>query len=210
MLHLYKFVLLKVKYTCILYNSAYICFVLKQKLMIGFGRLHSHWVKVAGLTLSGIAMALWVIHYFVQLSFTNAMTPEQHGYLFWWFTLVGLYMAAFSHEKNDDERVKVIRAKSMLASFNLAMAFCISMSMLLFIEGDVTFHVSDLIILPTFCIVFYMLFFHLGVYYDKVWLYREEKGLFGGPGDKTFRYLIYVLIAGILLGLAIFKTVSKW
>ncbi len=174
--------------------------------MIGFGKMHGYKTKVAGLVIAGAGIAFWAINSFAELKLMPKMTAEQQGYMIWWIVLFGLYMAAFSKEKNDDERVKAIRAKSMLVCFNLSMAVLMSMSIVLFIEDNMVFRASDIIIVPTFCIVFYLLMFHVGLYFDNAWDYKEDTNHVSLGKGKTGRlYLVIVLLAALVLGYALYQ-----
>ena len=174
--------------------------------MIGFGKMHGYKTKVAGLIIAGAGVAVWVIHRFNSLNLVPDMTHEQHGYLIWWIVLFGLYMAAFSKEKNDDERVKAIRAKSMLVCFNLSMAVLMSMSMVLFLEDHMVFQAADIIILPTFCIVFYLLMFHIGLYFDSAWDFKEDtQQLTLGKGRSGMLYLVIILFTAVVIGYALYQ-----
>lgn len=186
----------------------------QQKLiiMIGYGRMHNYKSKVAGLVIAAVGLVLWLVQYYTQFTVIAKFSSRQHNFMFWWITLFGLYLAAFSREKNDDERVKAIRAKSMLVGFNLVIAVLLSLSLASWLTTDLSFDYSSLIIIPTFCIIFYLLFFHVGLYFDNLWDYsdQDEHPFKARKKDKTqLRYIIFLSIIAILLGLAIYEKLMK-
>lgn len=176
--------------------------------MKGYGRMHGYKGKVTGLVITGIAIAAGLIHYYTGFSFSQKIDADKHSMLFWWITLFGLYLAAFSKEKNDDERVKAIRAKSMLVGFNLSMAVLLSISMTAWLATDFVLDAGAIMILPTFCLVFYLLFFHIGLYYDNMWDYSDEDyHMFKmkNTNRNQLSYILYIVLIAILLGLVVFE-----
>lgn len=176
--------------------------------MKGYGRMHNYKWKVSGLVVAGLGLVLWLAHYFTDFVLVEKYNTDQHSFMFWWITLAGLYLTAFSKEKYDDERVKAIRAKSMQAGFTLAMAVLLSVSLTEFLAVDMSFEANAIIIIPTFCLVFYLLLFHVGLYFDNLWDYSDDDaGIFkNAKGDKKqLNYIIYFVILALLLGLAIFE-----
>ena len=173
--------------------------------MKGFTIMYDYRGKVAGYIVSAIGLIAMVaerIHPFVLKAKWNA---EQHYSLFVWVTLFGLFLVAYSKEKVDDERTKLIRLKALQIAFMVMtgtiMAFALATSLA---TEKIDIRGQDLNLIPAIGIVMYLLLFHTGLYFDDVWEY-EDKGLFNNlkniPKNKwgILAYFIVCAIAMLLL-----------
>lgn len=175
--------------------------------MLNMGRMHGYGFKVAGMILAAIATLALIINHFLNLQVVPEFDTEQHTFMYWWLTLFGLYIMAFSKEKHDDERVQAVRAFAMRIAFTLAMASMISIALTAWLAKDMTFNAGNLLIIPTFCLLLYHIVFHLGIYFDGVFRFsnHHDYALPKGKKNKGIQYIVYFLIIAILLGMMAYE-----
>lgn len=174
-----------------------------------FGRMHSYKMKLFGTAMAVASALLLAFHYFITpLSLVNSMNEDQHGFLFWWFTLYGLFIMAFSREKHEDERTVAVRAKSMRMALMIALGTPLAISVVTWIEEQYTFGGGDLIIVPTFCLVLYHVLFNIGLHFDHLWDYGEDNVPATKVKKTSWHYLIYISLIAILLGLMVYETIA--
>ena len=96
----------------------------------------------------------------------------------------------------------------MRAAFTLAMASTMSIAITAWAVKDMSFKASDLLILPTFCLLMYHVLFHIGIHFDGVFKYSNHPdiALPKPQKEKGFGYILYFVIIAILLGLMAYKT----
>ena len=176
--------------------------------MFNLGRMSGYGSKIAGIVVAAVGTVTLVVNNFVPLQFIPDFDASQHGFLYWWVVLMGLYMMAFSKEKNDDERVQAVRAFAMRVAFTMAMTSLLSISITAWIAVDMSFDAGNLLIIPTFCLLMYHVVFHLGIYFDGVFKYsnHHDIALPKPSKQKGWQYILYFSIIAILLGLMAYKT----
>lgn len=172
--------------------------------MKGYGKMYSYNYKLVGIIIAGIGLLLWLVHHIVKFEIIKKFDYAQHSFLFWLIVIVGLFTAAFSLEKNDDERVKAVRAKSMMVSFSLTMTTLLAASYAFFISNS-ELDASALIIIPSFSIIFYHLYFNIGVYNDKLWDFGDGTWApFSKKANwKEKLFIIIVVITALVTGFLI-------
>lgn len=178
--------------------------------MKGYGKMYSYRYKVAGVAIAGIGLLLWTAHQIAEFEVIKKFDFSQHSFMFWLIVLFGLITAAFSLEKNDDERVKAVRAKSMMMSFSLTMTILMAVSYAFFISNT-QIDASALIIVPSFSIIFYHLHFNFGIYNDAHWDYGYETwSPFSKKGSwKQKSFIIFVVITALITGFLIYETIAR-
>ncbi len=176
--------------------------------MFNLGRMSGYGSKVAGMVVAAIGTVTLLVNNYVHLQLIPGFDAGQHGLLYWWVILMGLYMMAFSKERNDDERVQAVRGFAMRVAFTMSMASMLSIAITAWVAVDMQFDASSLLIIPTFCLLMYHIIFHLGIYFDGVFKYSNHPDIaLPKPNkQKGWQYILYFSIIAILLGLMAYKT----
>ncbi|MCD6010174.1 MAG: hypothetical protein K0Q79_36 [Flavipsychrobacter sp.] len=160
--------------------------------------MSSYQTKIAGLIITLVALILLLVVKlhgpFMSLS---KPAPDRQFNLLFAATVFGMYMTAFSKEKNDDERVRAIRAKSLQIAFMILMTTIIaialnSMTSKEEFQGDST----ALCAISAFGLGIYLIMFHIGLYFDPTWNYNDDTVFANIRKNKTF-FVIYTIAAAI-------------
>lgn len=181
--------------------------------MKGANVMYDYRGKVAGIVISAICIVVLVVQKLTDFIVIEKLNAAQHFNIILWFTLLGLVTIAFSKEKNEDERVQHIRAKSFMYVFLITtgatLAFAFTVTLMPTQNSDmangVTLTKDDIIeagrmlmFYPAIGIVIYLVMFHIGLYFDQTWDYKDEawtvKRLW-----KDKRYRLAVMIGGLLI-----------
>ncbi len=172
--------------------------------MRGFKTMYDYRGKVAG----GIAAAVFAVVTLVQklthFTLFKKLNADQHYYLCLCMVAMSLYTMAFSREKNDDERVKEVRARSLQITFMLFAGVLLALSFNGIIFPDLQFDGTALLFLSGFYVVFYLVIFHIGIYFDNVWQFGEEPGIWQNL-KKNKLMIVLIWIGSLILIELIFK-----
>jgi hypothetical protein len=162
--------------------------------------MSSYKSKIAGLFVIGVAVILLaVVKFYGPLPFIQKLDADRQFKMFFVFMIFGLFQVTFSKEKNEDERVQKIRAKSFQASFMLLAGSMIAISLSTVTgKGDGNMPDIELSMLAGFGVVFYLVLFHIGLYFDPAWNYNDDTVLVNIRKNKTF-FIIYFIVLALLL-----------
>jgi hypothetical protein len=160
--------------------------------------------KILGLvitTVGIISLAVFAIH--GPIEYISHPAGGRQFNLFLTILLFGMYLTAFSKEKNDDERVQAIRAKALQMAFGLLTGTMAAFSMassLANVPMDADINVISCVAI--FGLAIYLAVFHIGLYFDPAWTYNDDTVLVNIRKNKKF-FVIYFSIL-IILAILVF------
>ena len=171
--------------------------------MKGLTTMYDHRGKILGFIISAIGLCAMVVERVSQLTFIRDWNVKQHYYLFFWVTLLGLVLIAYSREKEDDERAQSIRLKAVQFSFIFLLAILMSLGLTAELNGaeKVPLEGSLLLFLAGMALLTYLFLFHIGLYRDDAWEY-ENKGLWYNLSHiprNIWGILLYFLIMTVIM-----------
>lgn len=143
--------------------------------MKGFQNLASHKTKIAGLITLSAGLVLTIVqklHPFIIVPKYNA---DKHLAISIWVVVVGMYLTAFSKEKFEDERVRMIRARSLQMVMMLMSATFIAFSLTAITQDIGDMDVLTILLFPAMYLALYLAIFHVGIYFDNLWDYDEKQ-----------------------------------
>ena len=165
--------------------------------MKGMTMMYDNRGKKTGALLALVSLAAMLVERFHGFIVFKKLDVSQHIGVFEWFMFFGLILIAFSREKYDDERAKMIRLKALQIGFLMQQSVTLGMAFTGSLHKDMKLEPSDLFTFAGLGIIFFLLFFHAGLYYDTFWEY-EDKGLwynFRNMGKHKWAILAYFVIA---------------
>lgn len=175
--------------------------------MRGFKTMNDYRTKVAGMITAAAGVVLTIVQKLTDFTVLKNTDVEQHRYLCIWIALAGLYMMAFSREKFEDERVKKIRAGSVQVVIMLMMGMLLAVSLTAVMAKDFDFPAIMLMLIVGFYLIFYLIIFHIGLYYDKMWMYdADEVSIKENVKKNIWVNILFAIVAVIILQL-LFKLV---
>ena len=141
--------------------------------------LQSYKVKIVGLIVSMLAAILMaVFKSFKNLILINSLDNSQHFQLFIWLSISGLFLIAYSKEKNEDARVKIIRSKSLQIAFGFLVSTLLAVNLVGIISSSFSINVSqDMSLIAAVGILTYLLCFYIAIYFDPNWTYNDDSVL---------------------------------
>lgn len=111
-------------------------------------------------------------------------------------TIIGLFIIAFSQEKVDDDRVKIIRGKALQVGFGILLAILFGLVLISIFNTSFSLNeANDLSLIAIIVLIIYLLLFNIGLYYDSKWIYNNETVVSNIYKNK-------ILFIGYILGLA--------
>jgi nitrate reductase gamma subunit len=170
--------------------------------------MSSYQTKIGGLIATAVALVLLAI---VKLHgpflFLTKPAPEHQADLLLAATVAGMYMVAFSKEKNDDERVHAIRAKSMQSALMILIGSMVAMAITTATgkgqaPGETMIDSTFLSAICAFGLSIHLILFHVGLYFDPAWAYNDDTVIPNIKKNKKF-FIIYT-IAVVLLFAVVF------
>lgn len=164
--------------------------------------MSSHQTKIGGLIFTPVALILLLI---VKLHgpfmFLSKPAPDQQLNILFAATVFGMFMIAFSKEKNDDERVHLIRAKSLQSAFMISMGSLIAMALTSALNKTIEpLDSMAMCAFAAFGLGLYLILFHIGLYFDPAWAYNDDTVIPNIRKNKRF-FIIYFAAAIILFTL---------
>lgn len=176
--------------------------------MKGLTVMYDHRGKTLGLIGAGIGLAAMVAERLTPFILLQKLNAHQHYALFLWLTLVALATVAYSKEKYDDERAKLIRLKAFQISFLIMVSTILSVALTMEVGagGKEPIDGMLLFVFAALGILGYLFTFHLGLYFDIFWDYEDRslwQNLSNIPRNK-WGILMYFLVFAIVLLLATF------
>ena len=173
--------------------------------------MSSYQMKIAGLIVTAVALVLLLI---VQLHgpllFLPKPAPEKQFNVFFVFVVFGMWTIAFSKEKNDDERVHVIRAKALQMAFMILTMVMLAIALTAATGKGSDIEQADSIFigsLVAFGLGIYLVVFHIGLYFDPAWAYNDDTVIPNITKNKTF--FIFYLIGAVLFFVILYLTHKK-
>lgn len=167
--------------------------------------------KPIGLAITIVSLILLlIVSIHGALPFPSQANAEQQFDLFFAVATFGLYVIAWTKEKNEDERVQKIRAKAMQIAFGMFVIITLCPA-LVSIVADIQKHTSainyslsnvELIGICAFILAIYLVVFYIGLLFDPAWIYADDTVMVNMRKNKKF-FIVYVL-ALIVLFLLIF------
>ena len=168
--------------------------------MKGFTTMYDHRGKTVGLIVSAVGLIGMITEKLKGFIVVKKWDVAQHYNGFEWLMLVGLFLIIYSKEKYDDERAKAIRLKSFQIAFALQQAVLLATAL----TGNSAknkIQNADLFAFAGMGIIFYLLIFHVGLYFDFLWEY-DDKGVWENlrnMGKNKWAKLVYLLICAVML-----------
>lgn len=164
--------------------------------MKGFQTLASHKSKIAGLVVLSVGLVITIaqkLHPFIVIPKYDA---DKHLSLSLWIIVVGMYLTAFSQEKFEDERVKMIRAKSLQMVMMLMSATFIAFSLTSITQDMGDFDAMTILLFPSIYLAMYLAVFHIGLYFDNLWDYEDKRmGIWDNIKKNKKPIIIFQLIS---------------
>lgn len=171
--------------------------------MKGLALMYSYKGKIWGSIISALGLAGMLIERLHPVILNPKWNAMQHYYMCMWIFLMGLAVIAYSKEKYDDERAKLVRLKAFQLTFLLLLSPLMAMGLIGAIHPkDMQMEGGDLFFFPSFALIFYLLVFNVGIYMDSVWDYEDRT-----PSWQHFKnlpknglgLLVYLLVGAITL-----------
>ena len=172
--------------------------------MKGATQMYDYRGKIAGIIVSLLGITGMVIERLSGAIFIKKYSEEQHYRLFLWGTLFGFLLTAFSKEKDEDERSKQVRYKSLQISFLGMVGSLLSYMLVCTMQpAKAAMGLDEVYFFIAFGLLLYLFVFHAGLYLDFLWDY-EDTGLWQNwknMGRNKWGILAYLLICLIVLSL---------
>ena len=185
--------------------------------MKGYKYMYDYRGKVAGMIIAGVGLPALVIQKLTHFTVSPRLSDAQHFNLLLWITLLGLFTMMFSYEKYEDERIKLIRAKAFMIVFALmtgsilAFAFTVTLQPsspkfedILLTSDDVIMAGRMMMFYPAVAIVIYLILFHIGVYFDQAWDYKDNVGFIENLKRNKWRILLMNIVGILIISLIYF------
>lgn len=178
--------------------------------------MYSYKWKIISAWIAAVSFILLVIQKLTSFTVLPKFNAHQHFNILAWFTIFGLFGMMFSHEKHEDERVKQIRAKSVMYVFMLmfgaTLAFGLTLSLATATEVEpVTITVEDMVefsrilmYYPACAVIMYHIIFNMGLYYDDEWDYEDNTNVIDNIKNHWPRILLRIAVSLVVIWL-IFK-----
>jgi preprotein translocase subunit Sss1 len=172
--------------------------------MKGSSTLYDYRGKIAGIIISVLGIAGMVIERLTHIILYSKYSSDQHFRIFLWGTLFGFLLIMFSKERDEDERSKQVRYKSLQIAFLGMVGSLLSYTLVCTIQPDkATMGLDEVYFFLAFGILFYLAIFHVGLHLDFLWDY-EDTGMWQNLkniGRNKWGILAYLLICVIMLAL---------
>ena len=131
----------------------------------------------------------------------TGLNNNQFSQLLFLTAILGLFIIAFSKEKIDDERVKVIRRKALQGAFGYLMSMILSFSLALTIMPGFDIDPGFLLIcIAALALISYLAIYYYALYFDPHWAYNEDTPAENFRKNKRF-FLIYFSVSIVLFAL---------
>ena len=127
--------------------------------------LLSNKFKVVGLSITSAAGTLLILQKATGNSLFQSFPEQQSQFLFLLISF-GLYIIAFSKETVDDDRIRIIRSKSVQAGFMLVLSTMIAFSLVSIIRHLSGFQ-NDFSLVAFLSVLFYLILFNYKIYFSK-------------------------------------------
>ena len=169
--------------------------------MKGLALMYDYRAKVVGMIVSAIGILAMIAEKIWTFSIFPKLNPDQHYLLFLWCSLFGFFTMAFSKEKQEDERTKMIRYRAMQTAFYILISIMMSFTLVAtLLQKTLVLDVTDFYILLTVALLMYLFLFHIGLYFDFFWEYEDKEAMenLRNIGRNKWSILIYLTISTLL------------
>ena len=156
--------------------------------------------KKWGLVVSALGLLGMIMERLERVIIVTKFSVPQHYALFELIMLFGLLIVIFCKEKEEDDRARAIRSKSFQFSFTLVISALLVFAFITSVDTHTPLLSADLFYLVAIGIVFYLLFFNVGLYFDFLWDY-EDKGVWENlknVNKNKWSLLIYLISCAII------------
>lgn len=169
----------------------------------------SYQSKIAGLIITAVALVLLlVVGVHGPFAFLSKPAADQQFNFVLLLIVFGLYLTAFSKEKHDDERVQLLRARSLQRAFMVMVSSIIAITANAILKNDPS--IADfmmLVFMTGFGLSTYLVLFHIGLYFDPAVMYNDDTVMVNIRKNKTF--FVFYTIGCVLFLLVIFLVFRK-
>lgn len=150
--------------------------------------------KLLGLALAFISLSLLITEKITEIKFVNSLSLQQHMQFIFLVMIISLFLVAFTKEKLDDDRVKIVRNKSFQLAFGFILSIIIAFSLVSTIHPELsTSGQNDLNLIALIGLIFYLIAFNIGLYSDPNWIYNTGTLIENVEKHKII-FIIYVLL----------------
>jgi hypothetical protein len=165
--------------------------------------LQGYWGKVFGFWFAVLFLIAFIVFLSIDIH-AFGLHDEEGVFLALMLAMCfGMFMMVFSREKEEDERVKIIRAKSMQIGYMIMASTSISMSFISIIDEDfIGLNVGGVIGILFISLLFYNLYFNYSLKKDPDFNYSDATALDNmrtKPGKVRIMILIALALGIILL-----------
>lgn len=188
--------------------------------MKGVNFMYGYWGKVTGMVMTAVGIVLLAVQKLTSFIVFEKLNSAQHFNMIMALIIFGLVFMTFSKEKHEDERVQQIRGKAFMTAFGILLASSVAVTTTFSLApsfsdsdyaGVMTLTPDDIIMAArlgmtflTFGFVVHLAMFHIGLYFDQTWDYKDETWT---PMIllKNLRYRIIIMVALLILIEIIFR-----
>jgi hypothetical protein len=162
--------------------------------------IYDHRWKKVGIIISAAGLIGMIVERFKRVIIIDKYNVAQHYALFEFIMLFGLFVVISCKEKVDDERTQMVRRKAYQMGFNLmgGLSMVVALNNILHQQ---TIGPDFLFVITGLGIMYYLLFFHIGLYFDFLWDY-DDKSMWENlrnRGKNKWSLLVYYIASAIIL-----------
>ncbi len=167
--------------------------------MKGLTTMYEHKWKKIGMIVSGAGLILMAAERVGGFIFFRKLSAPQHYSVFEWVMLLGLVTIMYSKELMDDDRVKLVRLKSLQLAFGIMVAVLISAGLVTSLHPAEKIEPAMLYALGAVGILMYLFLFHIGIYFDFLWEYDDPSVTknIRNLGNNKWALLVYLLVSAV-------------
>lgn len=162
-------------------------------------------MKIVGIILSTISLIVMMIVRISDMSVIERLTNTQQYTLFEWGMIFGLYIIAFSKEKNDSDHIKLVRQKSFQTAFLFSHGLLLALIFASNIKPSIILSAYDLLSISSYSIILYLLTFYHNLYSSKYYKATQAESTKNkiGYNSSTKITLAFYTIAAIAIAIMI-------
>lgn len=181
--------------------------------------------KKSSMVIAGVGLVLAVAETLTKAIVIPKLSVGFHILICLCIAFTALMTLALCKEKEEDERVKAIRAKAMMKGFvftcSVTIAFSVNIALFPFIAPEafegLTFAREDyayvgmlFMAFPAFAVVSYLILFNYGIRYDEGWDFNDEMTpVQSFKKNKKYTIIFQLVMLGLLAAMIIWGRLSK-
>lgn len=170
-----------------------------------YGPMHSFKTKIIGIAIAILALLVNIISYYIyDLSKQFNLDKLTFEELAWWAFGFGLFIMVFSKEKKEDERVQLIRYKSLRLAFML-------LTVQVFMNGfglsyGIISEIDSIVLLLNFngVLIIYLVVFYKSYWFDSDFIYNDDTVGENMKKNKSSYIFLGILLTGLILATIFF------